>query len=294
MLRRLIVLCFLLPFLALPSSAEDQFHPQAYQLAELRGDITPEEAELALEAMFRHMSAILYHEIGHMLINELDLPVLGWEEDAADSLSTLLLLWDPGEASFNTLYALTRFWMIAHDRKGPAPAFALADEHSLDLQRAYHAVCMMIGASAETFTEIADLIEMPPQRRERCPREFSRLEKSWEAVLAEHRAAEGQVAKIHIDYLQPSTGATPYAEILRDESLLEQMADRLSKAFILPREVALVAAECGEANAFFRADDGAIALCYELAAVSFHTFADAIRDRRMLEEEPRLPADPAN
>jgi hypothetical protein len=48
---------------------------------------------------------VLHHEIGHLLINELDLPVLGWEEDAADSLATLMLLWSGTQDAYHPCLA---------------------------------------------------------------------------------------------------------------------------------------------------------------------------------------------
>lgn len=265
-----------------------ELHPQAYELAELRGDITPDEAERALEAMFRHISYVLHHEIGHLLINELDLPVLGWEEDAADSLATLLLLWGGSEDAYKTLYASTHAWVLNHEQRGmPAPVM-LADEHSLDLQRAYHSVCMMLGADAQAFTPIADLMGMPEARRVRCGHEFARLNRSWEAVLAPHRRSEG-ASTVHAVYLEPGPETRLVAEVLQAEHLIDGTTKKLAEAFDIPREVGVVGRDCGQPNAYYVGEYARVDLCYELANVSFNMFADAIITERLLTEEPRLP-----
>jgi hypothetical protein len=275
------------------SSHGEELHPQAYQLSELRGDISPEEAERALEAMFRHIGYVLHHEIGHLLINELDLPVLGWEEDAADSLATLMLLWGGTQDAYQTLYASTHAWVINHERRGLPPSEMLADEHSLDLQRAYHSVCMMLGADAQAFTPIADLLSMPEQRRVRCARELDRLDRSWKAVLEPHRRTQ-ETSTVHSVYLEPGPDTQPFAEVLRAEGLIDNATARLAEAFVIPREVGIVGRDCGHANAYYVGEDARIDICYELAGMSFHMFADAIVAERSAADEPRLPAEGAN
>ncbi|QYO78097.1 DUF4344 domain-containing metallopeptidase [Devosia salina] len=292
---RLLIALLCLPFLASTAPAQE-LHPQAYELAELRGDISPEEAEIALELMFRHIAYVLHHEVGHLLINELDLPVLGWEEDAADSLSTLLLIWGDSEDAFRTLDSAIYGWVLGHERGGMPGADRLADEHSLDLQRAYHSVCMMIGADAEIYTPIADKLNMPEARRQRCPGEFNRLQRSWDAVLEPHRRPEGQAESVvHAVWLDPDEDTAPYASLLRDEGLIDMAAAQLADAFHIPREVGLVGRNCGHPNAYYVPDYARVDLCYELAALSFHMFADDIVARRQQAAEARLPASaPAN
>jgi hypothetical protein len=293
MLRKLLAVFGIL--ILAPSASAQELHPQSYTLAEMRGDITPEEAEVALELMFRHMAYVLHHEIGHMLINELYLPVLGWEEDAADSLSTLLLIWGQSDEAFRTLDAAIYGWVLGHKRGGAPEVERLADEHSLDLQRAYHSVCMMIGADP-VYTPIADKIDLPEARRNRCPREFERLQSSWEAVLDPHRRSENQDASlVHAVWLDSTEETMPYASLLKDEGLIDKAAQDMAEAFHFPREVGLVGRNCGHPNAYYVPDFARIDLCYELAALSFHMFADDLVARRDEAQEPRLPAEePAN
>ncbi|MNL40533.1 hypothetical protein D3C87_1628890 [compost metagenome] len=53
----------------------------------------------------------IYHEVGHMLVGELGLPVLGKEEDAVDTLATIWLLNDEDQDyAFNALIDASDGW----------------------------------------------------------------------------------------------------------------------------------------------------------------------------------------
>ena len=69
------------------------------------------EEDAALYMAQDAVLSIFYHEMGHALIDILQAPVLGLEEDAADVLSALLIneLWDE-ESSEAKLRATAAFW----------------------------------------------------------------------------------------------------------------------------------------------------------------------------------------
>ena len=62
-------------------------------------DMPEDEAEA--QFVTSNVLAAFYHELGHALIDVLQLPVLGKEEDAADTLSALLVhdIWDESSAT---------------------------------------------------------------------------------------------------------------------------------------------------------------------------------------------------
>ena len=61
-------------------------------LPALAQELTEEQAAEAMEFAMHDAVFTLYHETGHLLVHELDLPVLGKEEDAADALAVILIL----------------------------------------------------------------------------------------------------------------------------------------------------------------------------------------------------------
>jgi len=64
----------------LPAFAEDE-----PQVPETLSDLTDEQLEEAKSFALGNTIFFLFHESGHMLVSEFDLPVLGKEEDAVDA-----------------------------------------------------------------------------------------------------------------------------------------------------------------------------------------------------------------
>ncbi|ACK71153.1 hypothetical protein PCC7424_2741 [Gloeothece citriformis PCC 7424] len=56
----------------------------------------------------------------------------------------------------------------------------------------------------------------------------------------------------------------PIEEVLIESQFFETLAATLNQVFILPSDINIVFAECGEINAFYSPDNQAIIMCYEL------------------------------
>lgn len=142
----------------------------------LSEDQTEEEAEEGGEAVAGATLFTFFHELGHALIDIYDLPVTGREEDAVDQLATLILL-EGGEEGENA--ALNGAWSFLTEEED----LAFWDEHSLDEQRFYNIVCWSYGKNPEGFQDLVDDETLPEGRAERCPAEYDRMSRSWDALL---------------------------------------------------------------------------------------------------------------
>ncbi len=138
-------------------------------------------------------SFILAHEFAHALIANFNLPVLGKEEDAADSIATFVLLNVPGGAEYAGDAAA--FWIAFSGRQEPPQLADYADVHSLDLQRADAVLCWVAGSSEASFEEIAELELLPPERLESCPSEYAQLVDSIEQELGPYVSEAGEEAE---------------------------------------------------------------------------------------------------
>ena len=127
----------------------------------------------------------LMHELGHSLVDVLDIPITGREEDAADQLATYLLL-NQGAAG-DTLTFGAVGWFATHAASAPLSRFALAGDHGLDLQRVYNIVCWIYGRDPARYPRIIAEDWLPEERRARCPAEYRRFSASWRRLLAPHR-----------------------------------------------------------------------------------------------------------
>jgi hypothetical protein len=138
------------------------------------------EAELD-EAVGNATTFVLFHELGHALVDAYDLPVTGREEDAVDQLSVLVLADGSDEGDRTVLDAALSF---SGGGEAELDETAFADEHSLDRQRFYNIVCLLYGQNEEKFAPLVRDGVLPEGRAATCGEEFARVERSWGALLA--------------------------------------------------------------------------------------------------------------
>lgn len=215
------------------------------------------EDEAEAQFVESNVLATFYHELGHALIDQLELPVLGREEDAADTLSALLIhdIWEEDSATamiYDTAYS---FRMYSDLAEANGDELAFADVHSLDLQRYYNLICLFYGANPDVREDVAVELELPEDRAATCPDEFEQADASWGGLL------EG---------LDPGPKSKGLRMITKDRNdpivalLTTEIAD-MNKIYGLPEWVDVQVASCGEANAFYNPDDGTITICTEYA-----------------------------
>lgn len=130
------------------------------------------------------LAFILEHEFTHALIHIYHLPVLGNEEDAADTLATLLLLKSP--SGDKLALGAAQFWADFSGRQDPPAVADYADEHALDLQRAYAIVCDIAGSNQERYAEVKQAGMLPGNDIQRCPDTYEQDVKSFTQVLKPH------------------------------------------------------------------------------------------------------------
>lgn len=144
----------------------------------LSEDQTEQEAEEGGEAVVGATLFTFFHELGHALIDLYDLPVTGREEDAVDQLATMILLEGGEEGETAALNGAWSFFTEEGDEE-----LAFWDEHALDEQRFYNIVCWSYGKNPEGFQDLVDDETLPEPRAERCPAEYDRMSRSWDALL---------------------------------------------------------------------------------------------------------------
>jgi hypothetical protein len=206
------------------------------------------------------------HEVGHMVISELGLPVLGREEDAADSYAVTTMLKVGDNLSDNILIQSARGWFMSDARaKKQKAAMVFYDEHGLDRQRAYNIVCLMVGSDPERFSKGADMTKMPEERQGTCQGDFSNASWSWDKALAPHIRKPNQ-AKIPVGVKYgESQKYGIYVRGFKEIRFLEILAEHISDRFVLRGPVSLEMSECGEPNAHWDLSARKILVCYELA-----------------------------
>jgi DNA-binding XRE family transcriptional regulator len=253
------------PTRALRTKMDDGMHEMSTD-SRMKGLSQQQQMDM-IEFVVGNMLFVGFHELGHGIIHELGLPVLGKEEDAADSFATIAMINMNTDFSNRVLVQAARGWFLMdrRDRK-QGDMLAFYDEHGLDKQRAYQIVCFMVGWNEDRFKELADWVKMPAARQDSCAGDYSNAEFSWNAELKSHRRAPDQPkSKVDIDYGAATGKLEVYARSLRALGYLETIAGYAADLVVWPRPISIVLQTCGESNAEWSPGGHMELLCYEMA-----------------------------
>jgi hypothetical protein len=145
---------------------------------------------LTVEFVRDNLRFILLHESGHALIDLLDIPAVGREEDSVDQLAAVLLLShvDDKESKNDVarVLQLASVWFKVNSQSSAPDVASFADEHSLDAQRYFNLLCMVYGLDPENNSSIVDNGMLPKERAARCPDEASKINRSWARLTLPH------------------------------------------------------------------------------------------------------------
>ncbi len=123
------------------------------------------------------------HELGHALVDQYQLPIIGREEDAADSFAAVFLILMRRDDAI--IDALNQFEVIAavEDESANIPYW---DEHELTRQRIYNIACLLYGSSPESYRNWVTEGRLPDTRAKLCPTEYEQAKGSWAKLLVSH------------------------------------------------------------------------------------------------------------
>ncbi len=147
-----------------------------------------EDEESANEAVAGAYIAVALHEAGHALVDVLEIPVTGREEDAVDQLSAWMLI--EADDVDSVLGAAASYY--TEDEVGDDD---FADEHSLSKQRYFNLLCWAYGSDPENSNELIEVWALPSGRAERCEEEYAQLDRSWTRLLSEHLRDEEEAGE---------------------------------------------------------------------------------------------------
>lgn len=148
-----------------------------------------------------------YHESGHALIHQLDLPTVGREEDAVDQLATLILMAAGDDGVGMALSGA--YWFQLQQKAGNETPFW--DEHAFEGQRFYNILCLIYGSDPGKYAGFVSSGNLPEARAQRCGEEYSKTRRAWEKLLEPHLTND---AAEEIDY----QGSVPVAETNPDQA----------------------------------------------------------------------------
>jgi hypothetical protein len=230
-------------------------------------NLTEQQRIDRVEFVVGNTLVLLLHEMGHVHISELHLPVLGREEDAADTFAALTLLKIGTSFSHHALAEAATGWFLDDRRDqqtGEKPLFY--DEHNLSQQRAFQIVCLMVGSDPVKFKSLADEAKMPETRQKTCKRDYAKASAAWDTVLKPYRRAPDQPeTQIKTVYGDGKGMFDALAQLFRSIRLLETVAGHAEADYVWPSPFTLEMQTCGHPGADWDDETRIVRFCYESA-----------------------------
>jgi hypothetical protein len=230
----------------------------------LRG-LTEKQRIDRVEFVAGNTLVLLSHELGHVLIAEMHLPLLGREEDAADTYAALRMLTFGTSFSQHELAQAAQGWFL-NDRRdqeiGEKPLYY--DEHNLSQQRAYQILCLMVGSDPDKFKGLADQMKMPQERQRTCKRDFAKTSEGWQTVLKPWLREPGDPEpKIDVVYGDGKGMFDGIANMFRSIRFLETVAANSAVRYKWPHPFTLKMESCGRPGTDYDDEARIITICYE-------------------------------
>lgn len=135
-----------------------------------------------VDATMDSLMHTVFHELAHALIFTYNLPVLGKEEDAADSLATVLLI-EYFDSGAEIAMSAADLFDLESEERDVLVEEDFWDEHSLDSQRFYTTLCHIYGSDPDQYVSLQQDIGISERRAEMCIEEYENISRSWFSLL---------------------------------------------------------------------------------------------------------------
>lgn len=209
----------------------------------------PEAAPLdpvRFEFVRNNLVSTFYHELAHALIDIMELPVLGQEEDAADVFSVVMVnrLFDEDQAVAINRGAARGFEVDAIKMRGKGREWDWADGHGPDMQRYYNIVCLTYGGAPKRRADFAEEMGLPQDRAEICAAEFTLAKNSWGPII---KSLEDAKSGKPVRFRQSARSALQ----LRAAEVIEAEVKTFNEKYNLPRRLRVTVKRCDRGRNFY-------------------------------------------
>jgi len=253
-------------------------------------ELTQNDIDDVYEFATNASMGIIFHEIGHLIVDEFNVPIFNNEEDVADSFMAWSLIQIPDEyASYEDYeyyaeephkvikgisdyyYYLTLLGRDTSEVYGKDSEYAI---HSTDNKRFFNIACFMKGSNPEVFNTYITKRGFDYILEDQCDYNYWQMSDAWWDVFK--GSAQGEeyefwevyvenyVQKIFLDFQDTNVTIHQYFEEYAKPTILYFLQNviaqvKLQEDYILSFEY------CGgDINAYYISSQNKILFCYEL------------------------------
>lgn len=217
----------------------------------------------------------IFHEIGHAAIHQFDIPVLGLEEDTADFVAAMSMIYghrvEADVRQAELLLMAAEIWIAEWRGQGnySADRHAYWDVHSLAIQRFYNIVCLVYGSNPEALPDLLDTEALPAERGFVCEKMYEQARRSMQWVLETYGRDEDRRNPgfgIVIEFEEPATDVQrEMMRLLKRSTMVSRLATDISARLAWPQDILLRFARCpGNPDAYYNGRVAEVTICYEL------------------------------
>jgi len=153
--------------------------------------LVPDEPGKFAEDVTLH---VVLHELGHALVREFDLPVLGNEETLADAFATCFVIRHLPDRANDVIFARVRSLMI-EAAEVSRDEWTIEGEHNNDARRAHQIVALALAADAKAFSSLAKEIGMSEDAIDNAQDYGTEIHRSWRRILQPLMMPTGSLSK---------------------------------------------------------------------------------------------------
>ena len=168
---------------------------------------------------------VVLHELGHALVREFDLPVLGNEETVADAFATHYLTTYLPDRAVDVIKARTTSLMI-EAREIPREEWSVSGEHNNDARRAFQIAALAVAADPKKYSAVAQIVGMSEQQIKRSIDYGAEIHRSWRRVLGPLWMPHGVASSEGRVVWDPKN---PFVKQLCSDGLAEELASVIKR-----------------------------------------------------------------
>jgi hypothetical protein len=179
--------------------------------AAVPGSAVPDRAPLLDSVPFSTFAAdvtlhVVLHELGHAVIREFDVMVLGNEETMADAFATHFLIEHFPEHGFSAISARVKSLMIEANEV-PRDQWSVRGEHDNDARRAYQIAALAIAADKQKYASVAEIVGMSKRNIDKACDYGAEIHQAWRRTLSPLMMPAGERSKLGLLRADESTRA---------------------------------------------------------------------------------------